>query len=221
MPFGPNPYGTLQVVGVLLILVGLVGVFLPILPGLLTIWLGALIWAIGDQFQRLSWPILLGMGGLVIVGWAANWLMTSYFTRRSSASWMTVAGAIVGGLIGSLLLGALPLIGSLVGAVIGGVAGVILVELLRAPDARCPARQPRLPDRLRTRPNGRAVLCAADDRALRLARYVVSDRRLRATHSTAITVIASRISLSSTICSTSSKGSIPTSRNSVSSGITS
>ena len=67
---------------------------------------------------------------MVIVGWAANWLMTSYFTRRSSASWMTVAGAIVGGLIGSLLLGALPLIGSLVGAVIGGVAGVILVELL-------------------------------------------------------------------------------------------
>jgi len=143
MPFSPNPYGTLQVVGVLLILVGLVGVFLPILPGLLTIWLGALIWAIGDQFQRLSWPILLGMGGLVIVGWAANWSMTSYFTRRSSASWMTVAGAIVGGLIGSLLLGALPLIGSLVGAVIGGVAGVILVELLRARQMRAALRASR------------------------------------------------------------------------------
>jgi len=132
MPFGPNPHSALQALGVLLILIGLVGVFLPILPGLLTIWLGALVWAVGDQFQRLDWPALMAMGALVIAGWAANWLMTSYFTRRSSASWKTVAGAIVGGLIGSVLLGAVPLIGAIFGAVIGGVAGVILVELLRA-----------------------------------------------------------------------------------------
>jgi uncharacterized protein YqgC (DUF456 family) len=122
----------LQVLGVFLILIGLVGVFLPILPGLLTIWLGALVWAIGDQFQRLDWPALIVMGALVIAGRVANWLMTGYFTRRSSASWKTVAGAIVGGLVGSILLGAVPLIGAILGAVLGGVAGVILVELLRA-----------------------------------------------------------------------------------------
>jgi|AFSR01.1.fsa_nt_gi hypothetical protein len=132
MPFGPNPHSTLQALGVLLILIGLVGVFLPILPGLLTIWLGALVWAIGDRFQRLDWPALMVMGGLVIAGWAINWLTTSYFTRRSSASWKTVAGAIVGGLIGSALLSAVPLVGPILGALIGGVAGVILVELLRA-----------------------------------------------------------------------------------------
>jgi uncharacterized protein YqgC (DUF456 family) len=132
MPFGPNPYSTLQALGVLLVLIGLVGVFLPILPGLLTIWLGALVWAIGDRFERMDWPALFGMGVLMVVGWGANWLMTGYFTRRGSASWKTVAGAVVGGLIGGVLLSVLPLIGSVLGAVIGGVVGVILVELLRA-----------------------------------------------------------------------------------------
>lgn len=132
LPFLLNPQNAMQALGVALIAVGIVGVFIPVLPGPLMIWVGALVWAASDGFQRVSWPILLVMGLIVVAAWGSNLAMTAYFTRRNSASWKTVAGAIVGGIIGGMLLTfGVPLIGSVIGAVVGGVLGVLVVELLR------------------------------------------------------------------------------------------
>ncbi len=127
-----SPQDAAQALGAVLIAVGIVGVFLPVLPGPLMIWIGALVWAWGDGFQRIGWPALLAMGLIVIAAWGSNLAMTAHFTRRSSASWKTVAGAIVGGVVGGALLTfGIPLIGSVIGAVVGGVLGVLVVELLR------------------------------------------------------------------------------------------
>ncbi|MCS7056691.1 MAG: DUF456 domain-containing protein [Thermoflexales bacterium] len=132
LPFLLNPQDATQALGIALILIGVVGVFIPVLPGPLMIWIGALVWAYGDGFKRVGWPVLLAMGVIVIAAWGSNLAMTTYFTRRSSASWKTVAGAVIGGIVGGALLTfGIPVIGSVIGAVIGGVSGVLLVELLR------------------------------------------------------------------------------------------
>lgn len=131
LPFLTDPQNAIQTLGVLLIAVGFVGVFLPVLPGPIVIWVGALLWAIGDQFQRVGWVVLIVMAALMVTGWGSNLLLTGYLTRRSSASWQTVLGAIVGGIVGGVLLSGIPVVGSIAGAVVGGVLGVLAVELLR------------------------------------------------------------------------------------------
>ncbi len=131
LPFGIDLSSALQALGVFLVALGLVGVFVPVLPGTALIWLGAFLWALGDGFQRVEWWVLALMAALLVIGWAANTATSAYFTRRGSSSWLTVIGGIVGGIVGGLLLSTPPIIGNLIGAVLGGVAGVVLVEVAR------------------------------------------------------------------------------------------
>jgi uncharacterized protein YqgC (DUF456 family) len=129
-----------QVLGVLIMAAGLVGVFIPVLPGPVLIWVGALVWASGDGYQRVGWPTLIVLALLMVVAWGSDLLMTSYFTKRNSSSWLTVAGSVAGGILGGLFLSGLPLVGTIFGAVIGGMLGVLVVECLRLRQFR-PAMQ--------------------------------------------------------------------------------
>lgn len=116
-------------IGYLLLLLGLVGSILPIMPGPVLIWFGALIWAWGNGFQELGWTALIVMGVLAIVAWSADLFVNTVISRRAGASWKAILGAIVGGLFGGLFLsGIVPILGTLVGAAIGAIAGMWLVE---------------------------------------------------------------------------------------------
>lgn len=115
----------------LLIAVGLVGSVVPLLPGPILIWVGALIWAWNDGFQTIGWPTLAVLGLLVLVGWCLDLVLTATISRRAGASWRSVAGAIVLGFVGGALgSGLAPVVGSLFGAAIGAVTGMIIVEYL-------------------------------------------------------------------------------------------
>jgi hypothetical protein len=113
----------------LLILLGLIGSVLPIVPGPLFIWLGALTWAIADDFQAVGWPTLIIMGVLMIIGWGSDLILTTIATRSAGGGWKAVIGAILFGLLGGILFtGLLPIVGSIVGTVLGAVVGILLVE---------------------------------------------------------------------------------------------
>jgi uncharacterized protein YqgC (DUF456 family) len=132
VPFSMNPSDGLAAVGVLVMVIGFVGVFIPVLPGPVLIWAGALLWAISDQFVHVGWPTLIFMAVLMVGAWGSDLALTTYFTKRTSASWLTVLGSIIGGIAGGIFLSpAIPVIGSIFGAVIGGILGVIVVELIR------------------------------------------------------------------------------------------
>lgn len=110
-------------------ILGLIGAVVPLLPGPMIIWAGALVWAWADGFERLGWPMLLLLLLLALVAWASDFLINILISRRSGASWKAIFGSIVGGLVGGIALsGLFPVAGSLLGALLGAVLGAFAVE---------------------------------------------------------------------------------------------
>ena len=121
----------------LLIILGLIGSFLPFMPGPLLIWLGALLWAWVDGFQAVGWPTLVVLGIVVLLAGASDLISTTFGTRKAGAGWKTVAGAIAGGIAGAILLGGvLPVIGTVLGTILGAVMGITVVEYYEKRDWR-------------------------------------------------------------------------------------
>ncbi len=118
----------LEILGLILIGLGLIGAVLPLLPGLPLIWLGTFLWAWGDNFQRVGWPTLIALAVLLIVGFVLDLVLTPAISRRAGVSWRAIGGAIVGGLVGGIFLSAIPLIGTLFGALLGAIIGMWFVE---------------------------------------------------------------------------------------------
>ena len=117
------------IVGYVLILIGLIGAVVPVLPGPFLIWLGALVWAWGDGFVRVGWPTLIVLLLLAIAAWASDLFLNVVIGRRSGGSWKAILAAIGGGLLGGILFsGVVPVLGTLFGALIGAIAGVFAAE---------------------------------------------------------------------------------------------
>jgi len=112
-----------------LMFLGLIGSVLPLVPGPLLIWLGALVWAWENGFEAVGWPTLLVLGILTVLAWGSDLFLTVTLGRRSGVSWKAVASAIVGGLAGGILFGGwIPVLGTVVATVAGGIAGILLAE---------------------------------------------------------------------------------------------
>ncbi len=112
----------------ILIVIGVAGSVIPLLPGPMLIWLGAFVWAWADGFTRMGWGTLIVLGLLALAAWGSDIFLTTVISRRAGASWKAILGAIVGGLVGAGLLSALPLLGTVLGAILGAMAGMWLVE---------------------------------------------------------------------------------------------
>lgn len=105
------------------------GVLLPVLPGLVLLPLGALIWVAAVGWQT-GWPVLLLETLLLLLGWGADALGLLLGAARLQASRWAYIGAGLGLLVGLLgLLPTLPVGGPLVGAVLGPLLGASLGEL--------------------------------------------------------------------------------------------
>jgi uncharacterized protein len=124
----PDPMPLWSVVAFILIAIGLAGSVIPVLPGPMLIWLGALVWAWADGFTRVGWGTLTLLAVLALVAWGSDLFLSTVMSRRAGASWKAILGAIVGGLVGAGLLSALPILGTVLGAILGAIAGMWLVE---------------------------------------------------------------------------------------------
>jgi len=113
----------------LVMLVGLIGTVLPVIPGTILIFLAALVYAIVEGFQTVGWPTLLVLGVLTFVATTADVWASSIGAKLGGASGWSVVVGLLGGLVGFVAF-------SLPGAIIGAVLGVLLVELIRLGDLR-------------------------------------------------------------------------------------
>jgi len=116
--------------------VGLLGVILPILPGIGLIWLAILAYAIAERFATidlitLTVITLLGAAGFSASLWAGQ-LGAKAGGAAPPSLLLGLLTGLAGALIGMLLLG----IGAIAGAIIGALLGIILAEWKRREDWR-------------------------------------------------------------------------------------
>lgn len=118
-------------VGVLM-LVGLLGSFLPAIPGTPLIFLGALVYAFFTDFEPVGLGELLLLAGLSILAYALDYTAGALGAKRFGGSWWGAAGALLGALVG-LFFGPL-------GLVLGPILGAALGELARSRHLRTSLR---------------------------------------------------------------------------------
>lgn len=118
----------LQALGYALVVLGLIGAVLPVLPGPILIWLGVLVWAWADGFVEVNWWTLGILGLLAAAAWASDLFFTASLSRRAGVSWRAIGGALVCGLLGGIFLSGVPVLGTLFGALIGALAGMLVIE---------------------------------------------------------------------------------------------
>ena len=94
----------------LAILVGLVGLVLPVLPGSLLIAVAVLVWAL-DTDRPAGWVVFVVVVVLLAVGKAATYVVTG---RRVSASGVPQRSLVVAGLAGIVGFFVVPVVGLIV-----------------------------------------------------------------------------------------------------------
>ena len=90
----------LWVLAFVLILVGLIGTLLPVMPGALLVFLGMFAGAWADDFSRVGWAVLGVLAILTVLFYVLDFLAGAYGARRLGASRWGVVGAILGALVG-------------------------------------------------------------------------------------------------------------------------
>ncbi len=106
----------------LLVLTGLAGSVLPALPGVPLVFGGLLLAAWADDFQHVSWWVLVVLGLLTAMSFAIDFVATALGAKRVGASKLAIVGAMIGTLAGFVL--------GLPGLIFGPFAGAVAGELL-------------------------------------------------------------------------------------------
>ena len=106
------------------ILVGLVGLIIPIFPGIVVIWLATLAYGIVVGFNLLGIIIFVVLTLLMIAGTTADNFLMAAGSRKGGASWWTIAAGLLAGTIGTIVF---PPFGGLIAAPLV----ILLIEFLR------------------------------------------------------------------------------------------
>jgi uncharacterized protein YqgC (DUF456 family) len=105
------------------ILAGLLGVLLPVVPGLLLCWAAVLVWALVDR-TAAAWAVLAVATVLFAASQVVKYLVPGRRLRSAGVPWGSLAAGGVLAVVGFFLI-------PVVGAVLGFVGGVYGAERLR------------------------------------------------------------------------------------------
>lgn len=112
---------------ILAFVIGLFGIILPIIPGLIIIWLASLYYAAGvvgfDTFSPWVFGLITIVG--LIAGTSSLWL-AALGAKTTGASWRTLVVGFIGAIAGTFLI-PVPLLGT----ILGYAAGLVLAEYAR------------------------------------------------------------------------------------------
>lgn len=116
----------LIILGALLLLTGLVGCVLPVLPGPPISFAGIVLlwWARDWHAESFGWPAMIVLGLLALVVTILDFVVPAWGAKRYGASRIGVWLSVLGMLIGMVFF---PPFGMLVGAFAGALGGELLV----------------------------------------------------------------------------------------------
>jgi len=106
-----------------LMLVGLIGVFAPILPGIPLAWLGLFIYAIGTGFERISILTVIVFFVLMALVMVIDFLAPMLGAKKYKASKYGIVGAFLGLIVGIIVFG-------FWGIIIGPFVGAFSLEFM-------------------------------------------------------------------------------------------
>jgi uncharacterized protein YqgC (DUF456 family) len=110
------------VVVAILMLAGLVGAIVPLLPGAPLIFAGALVYAVATNFTPVGAGRLAILAAVGVLAWLLEHVAGAVGARSAGGGRAAVIGATVGLLVGVLVAP----IGLLVGPIVGAIAGELL-----------------------------------------------------------------------------------------------
>jgi uncharacterized protein len=111
----------------LLVAVGVVGILVPVLPGLVLVLAGIAVWAV-PRGDALGWTVLGIAAAIVVIGSVAKYLLPGRRMRESGVPTRSVVAGAALGIVGFFLI-------PVVGLFVGFPVGVYLAELARLRDS--------------------------------------------------------------------------------------
>jgi uncharacterized protein YqgC (DUF456 family) len=108
-------------------LVGLLGLIIPIFPGILVIWLSALGYGVVTGFDTLGIVLFVLITLAMLVGVTIDNVLMGAGARQGGASWASIIVGMVAGVVGTLVFPP-------VGGFIAAPAAILLLEYSRKRD---------------------------------------------------------------------------------------
>lgn len=107
----------------ILILVGLLGIILPFLPGLALVWLGVFIYAFKTGFETISLTAIIVFTAITILFLLMDFLAPLLGAKKYKAGKFGIIGSFLGTVIGVVAFGP---IGIILGPFLGAFAGELI-----------------------------------------------------------------------------------------------
>jgi uncharacterized protein YqgC (DUF456 family) len=113
----------------LIMAVGLIGMILPIYPGVVIIWAAVLLHGLVTGFAVLEVWVLVVITLLMIAGSLVDNFLMGGKARQAGASWLSIGGALLAGLVGTFAFPPL-------GGILAAPALLFLLEYARLRDSQ-------------------------------------------------------------------------------------
>ena len=110
------------IVAILLVVIGIAGTILPMLPGIPLVFAGLLLTAWHNSFDKVSELTIVIVGVVAIIAWAVDFFASVITTKKVGASKYALWGAGIGAVLG--------IAGGIVGLIIGPAIGAVIGELI-------------------------------------------------------------------------------------------
>jgi uncharacterized protein len=117
------------------ILVGILGIIVPILPGMLLVWFTVIVYAWRTGFETIGWPTLTFITLVALITGLSNIWLPLLGAKKVGAAKRALLLGIVGAILGTFII-PIPLLGT----VIGYALGVFLGEYLKQRNVRLALR---------------------------------------------------------------------------------
>lgn len=114
---------------VILMLAGLAGCIVPVLPGPLLVLTGALVYAWYTGFTVVSWAVIALLAGLALLSQLLDYLASMIGAKKFGAGKWGMIGACAGAVIGLFT-------GGIFGIIVGPFVGALVLEMVAGKDFR-------------------------------------------------------------------------------------
>ncbi|PCI06928.1 MAG: hypothetical protein COB73_09140 [Flavobacteriaceae bacterium] len=114
----------LLIIGFLFVLLGIIGSFLPVLPGPITGWIGLLLLHLTDAIP-MNWTFLGITLAIAIFIWAIDYVIPAWGTKKFGGTKYGVWGTVLGLIAGLIFF---PPFGIIIGPFVGAFIGEIIYD---------------------------------------------------------------------------------------------